>query len=192
VKTKIIPDGQISIFDVNITEKPKKITEKQVFSTKKSVLDTKVDKVDTEHHEITSAQQNVINTYKTKNNLYRIIHYGGGGVGVELKNEDGFKTIYVNRQGIEEIKWDKQIRVLDMDKIIFTAEYEEVKENPINKVKIGDYIKAYYSKNEVVEGTITHIYGIANECLCISFIWNGKKSSTAIPRLNVIEVMKAS
>ncbi len=183
----VVLDGQISIFDM-FTEKYKKVTENKILGAQKTILDTKKDKMDIIHHEITLEQQNIIDKYKSKDNINRIIHYGGGGVGIELKNSDEFKTIYVNKQGLEEIKWDKQIRVLDMDKVIFTLEHKH-KEGIGKHVKVGDYIKAYYSKEEIIRGTVTHTYGLGDECLCISFLHNKKMSSTAIPRSMVIEII---
>jgi hypothetical protein len=175
-----------------IAEKPKKVIKDTSLYTEKLVLDTKDTKSYTNIHEITLAQKNVINMYKSNTDIHRIIHYGGGGIGIELKNASEFKTIYVNRQGIEEFKWNQQIRVLDMDKVIFSAEKPstQLQENIGKAVMLGDNVKAYYSKNEIIEGIITHIYGIANECLCISFEYKGRKSSTAIPRSAVIEIIK--
>lgn len=185
----VVLDGQISIFDV-FTEKYKKVTEKKALDTEKTILNTNIDKMSIIHHEITLAQQIIIDKYKSKDNINRIIHYGGGGVGIELKKGDEFKTIYVNKQGLEEIKWDKQIRVLDMDKVIFTLESKH-KEGIGKRVRVGDYIKAYYSKEEIIQGTITHTYGLGDECLCINFLHNKKKSSTAIPRSMVIEIISS-
>lgn len=180
MKTNIALEGQVSIFDIKITEKPKKVTENKH-------LNTKINESYTNINVITEQQQQSINKYKLYENINRIIHYGGGGIGIELKDGQEFQTIYVNKQGIEEFKWDKQIRILDMDNIIFATEIK--KSNIVNKVEVGDYVKANYGR-KFIEGTISREYGMGNEILNIRFSLNGKNCETAIGRKTVVEIIR--
>jgi hypothetical protein len=169
-KQKLI--GQLSIFDIPVIEKPKNIR--------------KVVEKSTDIHEISQEQHNVISKYKADITLNRLIHYAGGGVGIELKDNGAFETIYVNRQGTEEFKWSKQLAVMDMDKIILD---KSVVVNAGDLVKVGDFVKAYHGKR-IIEGKIVHEYGLGNAILNINFELEGRKCQTAIGRFAVIEILK--
>ncbi|AGK95383.1 hypothetical protein [Clostridium pasteurianum] len=174
--------GQLSIFDIPVIEKPKNITKVVEKITETKVLSTNI-------HEISQDQQNVINKYKSNVYLNLIIHYGGGGVGIELRDNENFETIYVNRQGKEEFKWSKQLAVMDMDKVILDNTTIATKSNVGELAKAGDFVKAYYGKR-IIEGPIVREYGLGNSILNINFEMDGISCQTAIGRHAVIEILK--
>jgi hypothetical protein len=117
--------GQLTLWDIEITEKPKNITENVVLVTENPILDTnneekspKISNSFTKQN-IPDKQQQAMDKYKESPNLSRIIEYCGGGVGIELLHGDGYKTIYVNAEGKEEFTSIKKIPVLPMDEIVY-------------------------------------------------------------------------
>lgn len=125
-----MPEVQLTIWDIEITKKPSSVTKIEENITEIKGLNTKKDS------SVTEQQSNVMEKYKAHLNLNRIIHYCGGGVGIELKQEDGFRTIYVNREGKEEFTKDKKLAVLPMDKILLYK--EELKTNEIQEQRLTE------------------------------------------------------
>lgn len=145
--------GQLTIWDIEITEKPKKVTETAVSFTK---TEEKVIKIS---DSFTELQSKVIEKYKVHPELNRIIYYCGGGVGIELQHEDSFKTIYVNKQGKEEFTSEKKIPIIPMDKILYyestrnlanNIQEEKLKELLL-KIPQGKVIKRKSDDNILVE-----------------------------------------
>ncbi|KEH89131.1 hypothetical protein Z965_03845 [Clostridium novyi A str. BKT29909] len=135
---KYIAEGQISIFDIQVTKAAKKITEKpREFINK--VTPVKIEK-NVNPLKLTELQQKFLNEHSVmKNeNLSRLIKYYSGGLGIELIAPGGFKTIYVNKQGIEEFKFDKRINVLPMDQVLYykhELKINDLQENMLKTIK---------------------------------------------------------
>lgn len=152
MKKKNNPEGQLSFWDIevpkttnNVVEKIEKITEEIIKATK-SVT------------EITNNQQRVIDKYKILEELNRVIHYAGNGVGIELKYDNEFKTIYVNRAGEEEFVTPSQVPAQPIDRIILAKNNYEINEiqktrleDIKQKYKIRSYIKRNGDKNIIVK-----------------------------------------
>lgn len=152
MKKKNNPEGQLSFWDIevpkttnNVVEKIEKITEDVIKATK-SVT------------EITNNQQRVIDKYKILDELNRVVHYAGSGVGIELKYDNEFKTIYVNRAGEEEFVTSSQVPVQPIDRIIVaknTYEINEVQKNRLEDLKqkhnLKSYIKRVGDKNIIIK-----------------------------------------
>ena len=85
-------EGQLTIWDVQITKKPAPVTKTEELITKNKVKDTE------EVNFVTEMQGKVIDKYKNSSGLNRIIRYCGGGVGIELNSGNGFRTIYKQHQ----------------------------------------------------------------------------------------------
>jgi hypothetical protein len=126
--------GQITFWDIEMTEKHKKVTEKPVSFIK---TEQKVTEIGNSY---TEKQGKVIDKYKGFNNLERIIHYCGGGIGIELFNEEGYKTIYINKQGKEEFTSGKKLPVLLMDRIIYYKFFQSVINN-MQEEKLKEVLK---------------------------------------------------
>lgn len=124
---KLTP-GQLSLWDIEITEKPASVTKTKDKITKSEVLDTK------KINSFTDSQEKVIEQYKENPGLHRIIQYCGGGVGIELLDRDLYKTIYVNKEGKEEFSFNKKIPVLPMDRIIYCK--EDLKPNSLQEERL--------------------------------------------------------
>ncbi|ABK61935.1 hypothetical protein [Clostridium novyi] len=133
---KYIAEGQISIFDIQVTKAAKKITEKP-----KNVMET--------HEKVTESidLSTVLEKYKYMDNLSRIIKYCGGSYGIELIAPGGFKTIYVNKQGIEEFKFDKRINVLPMDQVLYYK--HELKINELQEDRLKTIKEKYRDLREI-------------------------------------------
>lgn len=133
--------GQLTLWDIEITEKPKNVTENPILDTKiteknleTGVLYTELSIVNkTEKNEkpskpleLTDKQRDFItkNDYFKNENLSRIIKYCGGGVGIELLHGEGYKTIYVNAEGKEEFTFVKKIPILPMDETVYYKDSE--------------------------------------------------------------------
>lgn len=145
--------GQITFWDIEITEKPKKVIEKFVSFTKTEEKSSKTGDLFTE------VQNKVVEKYKTFPELNRIIHYCGGGVGIELAYEDFYKTIYINTAGKEEFTWNKKLPVLPMDKIVYykspnnmanNTQEEKLKE-VLQKTPYSKVIRRKADENIIVE-----------------------------------------
>ncbi|ACQ52997.1 hypothetical protein [Clostridium botulinum] len=110
----------------------------------------------------------------------------------------------IRRKGDDNIILELQDKVISINTIGWSLEFnnvqatyleDEVIEEDIvedlqsiqKKVKPGDFVQAQHGK-ELIEGTITHEYGIGNEILNIVF---GNKH-TAIGRIHVMEIIKSA
>jgi len=131
-------EGQLSIWDLEITEKPTKVTKVEGKITKEEVLVAK------QHTSFTEYQEKVINKYRENDNLHRIIQYCGGGVGIEIKDNIQYKNVYVNREGKEEFTSNKKSSVLPMDKLLYYKEdlkANELQEEQLKQLRQKDGIK---------------------------------------------------
>lgn len=166
-------DGQISIFDLKITEKPKKVTKIEVSVTKSNDLTTENKESFTNIAvEITQQQQKVIDKFKATQIVNRIIIYAKGSIGIEVK-EAGFTTHYISREGKEEFCFNAKSPVLPWDKIIYYMQ-EKV---PLVKEQV-DKLQALLSKRRDDIKRVLHRKGDENllvECggRIISILANG-------------------
>ncbi|KGN00328.1 hypothetical protein IRP63_05305 [Clostridium botulinum] len=140
---KYIAEGQISIFDIQATKATKKIPEKprQIIN---KVTPVKIEK-NVNPLELTELQQKFLdkNSVIKNENLSRLIKYCSGGLGIELIAPGGFKTIYVNKQGVEEFELDKRINVLPMDQVLYYKKGLKINDLQENRLKI---IKEKYKR----------------------------------------------
>lgn len=104
VKPRALIEGQLSLWDVMTS-----------VSVKKEVA---AEKIEIGVPGLTLDQQKVYNQYVQNTKVSKIINYSGGGLGIELKENQGVKTLYVNKAGIIEFIYEKSISVLPMDKIL--------------------------------------------------------------------------
>jgi hypothetical protein len=147
--------GQLTLWDIEITEKSKIVTENPISYTETvdkvaeiKVLYTELLPIgisaETEKSinplELTDRQQDFLNKnniYENKN-LNRVIKYCGGGLGIELQYGDSFKIVYVNTQGREEFSSNKKIPVLPMDKILYyksaLSEFNNTQEEKLKEI----------------------------------------------------------
>jgi hypothetical protein len=153
-------EGQLTLWDIEITKKPTPVTKTEEKFTKREVLVTKKANLFTEN------QEKVIEKYKENPGLHRIIQHCGGGIGIELLLGTEYKTIYVNREGKEEFEYNKKSSVLPMDKIIFykklltTNAIQEEKLKILKEtLKIKEVIRRKGDENilVVVEGKVISI-----------------------------------
>jgi hypothetical protein len=154
-ETSMEIEGQLTLWDIEITKKPAPftITEEEVTKTddlftKKAVLDTKIlnrDNViridkDINQGKLSIEQQQFLdkNNIMQNENLSRIIRYCGGGLGIELKEGQEYKTIYINQLGKEEFTYNKKSSVIPMDRILFYKESlttNEIQEDKLKEIK---------------------------------------------------------
>lgn len=127
-------EGQLSFWDIEVP----------MNSSKVNKIAKEVIKVE---NMVTEEQEKVMNKYKSLNELSRVIKYAGGGLGIELKNESDFKTIYVNKVGEEEFVTPTQATVQPIDKIVlFKNDYEI---NEIQRGKLADLKQRYNLKHYI-------------------------------------------
>lgn len=133
-----ILDGQLSLWDVEI---PKKSIIQEV-SIKNSVLEAKIPDLSMNTDLLIALeQQKVIDSFKIKGNLSRVILYKGGNLGIEIKEEGNFKTYYMNKNGKEEFNFTKRAPVLPWDKIIyFSCEQEKIRFTKIQTDKLQSFL----------------------------------------------------
>lgn len=168
---ELIHEGQLSVFDIQITEKPIKVTKTEVEVTKSSDFITE-NKESFTNIEITEKQQKVIDNFKTTQIINRVIIYAKGSIGIEVK-EDGFTTHYINREGKEEFSFNNKSPVLPWDKIIYYTE-EKI---PLTKEQI-DKLQTLLSRRRDDIKRVLHRKGDENllvECggNIISILANG-------------------
>lgn len=101
--------GQLSIFDMQITKKPKNIT-KSAEKITESIVKIR---------DISQEQQKIIDFYFNNSDLNRVIKYCCGWIGVELFKYNSYITIYFNKKGIEELQLNKKSSVIPMDSILY-------------------------------------------------------------------------
>lgn len=126
---QIIADGQLSMFDMQIMEKPKKVTEVVEKITKTEVLSTeilnKIIHVESEKTasplKLTEKQQQFLskNKFMESENLSRIIVHSKGSITVEIKELGTFTSHYINTEGKEEFSYSKKSPVLPWNKIFY-------------------------------------------------------------------------
>lgn len=121
----VILDGQLSIWDVKIPEKPR--TKEVVIENK--TLDIKCLDLNINSNSLVSKEQEVlIDNFKFKGNVSRVIAYKDGNIGIETKEESEFKTYYINKSGKEEFNFTRRSPVLPWHKIIyFSCEQEKIR-----------------------------------------------------------------
>ena len=135
-------EGQLTIWDVQITKKPAPVTKTEELITKNKVKDTE------EVNFVTEMQGKVIDKYKNSSGLNRIIRYCGGGVGIELNSGNGFRTIYINSKGKEEFEFSKKSAVLPMDQILYYKDLLET--NDFQQEKLKDLQKKLKPQNIIM------------------------------------------
>jgi hypothetical protein len=74
------------------------------------------------------------NNIMKNDNLSRLIKFSGGGLGIELKKDVEYRTIYVNKDG-KEFEFYKISPVLPMDKILYYREEFQINEQQKNNLK---------------------------------------------------------
>ena len=130
---KIKPiQGQVSLWDLEITKTEEKRTKEPVWRTKTIVLDTKTYKT------ITPEQQAITDKYKAREDLSRIIHTRSKYLVIELINNKEYESIYYNEKGLEEFRHSKKALVLINDKILkFNGEFKanELQEKRLYNLK---------------------------------------------------------
>lgn len=149
---EILP-GQLSLWDIEIEEKPKEIiknnesfTESKDFITENQVSCTNY------KFEITDDQRKVIDKFKQQKDVRRIIVYSKGSIGIEIKEEDGFVTNYITRDGKEEFSFNKKLPVLPWDKIIYhSLNYEKV---PLTKVQTDKLQKLLCEQRNLIKRVV--------------------------------------
>lgn len=158
-KIELVP-GQLSIFDIQIAEKPKSFTKKAemaiengVLVTEKPVLATEIiTKVTSEKSEKiinplvpNEEQQQFLekNKVKENENLSRVIKYCGGGLGIEVVYENSYRTTYINKNGREEFTTANKSPVLPMDKILYYK--SEFNANTIQKENLQKVLDKFKS-----------------------------------------------
>ncbi|MFV3013913.1 hypothetical protein ACLD43_18600 [Clostridium botulinum] len=145
-------EGQLTIWDVQITKKPTPVTKTEELTTKNKVKDTK------SVNSLTEIQGRAIEKYKNSPELNRIIRYCGGGVGIELKLGNSFRSIYINSQGKEEFEFNKVSAVLPMDEILYYKDLlktndiqEEKLKNLQEKLELKKIIRRKGDENIIIE-----------------------------------------
>lgn len=169
-KERGIPiEGQLTLWDIEITEKPSSFTKTEKkesklndsFTTLSPVIIKKETEKPQKCIELTSEQQDFLDKNKIfeNENLNRVIKYCGGGVGVELLQGSTINTIYVNKEGKQEYTFDKKIPVLPMDKILyyktavteFNSKQQERLTDLLREVPNGKVIKRKGDENILVD-----------------------------------------
>lgn len=130
---ELIPEGQLSIFDMQFTEKHKKVEEIEVSFTESNDFITK-NKESFTNIEITEKQQKAIDKFKAASYVIRIILYAKGSIGIETKEQEGFKTHYINGEGKEEFSIESISPVLPWDRIIYHG--QELSKLCLSKIQI--------------------------------------------------------
>lgn len=158
VMKKIISlEGQVSLWDIEITQKPKEITKTEENVTEstdlltislKKITPIKNEKIE-KPLELTVKQQEFLDKNKIyeNENLNRVISYCSGGLGIELQEGTEFKTLYINAEGKEEFTKNKKLPVLPMDKIIYYK--NEVKANVIQEKKLLSLKQKFSNLKEI-------------------------------------------
>lgn len=155
-------EGQVSLWDIEFTQKPKeitkteeKVTENEDFIRISLKEITTIENEKTEKPlELTVKQQEFLDKNKIyeNENLSRVISYCSGGLGIELQEGSEFKTLYVNTEGKEEFTKNKKLPILPMDNIIYYK--NELKANEIQEKKLlslkqeNNYLKEIRRKGD--------------------------------------------
>lgn len=155
---------QISIFDIDVTEKPKNIAKSTEKFTEIKVKSTNI-------NELSQEQQRIIDIYKCNINLNRIIKYCYGGIGIELIKGNSYRTIYVNTKGIEEFVSSKKSSVLPLDTILY-YKTSNVKPTDIQDKKLKDLMNHIDFKRVIKRNGDDNILVEANNKI-IDILQNG-------------------
>lgn len=136
---KLTP-GQLTLWDIEITEKPIEIINNNTLK--------EIEKI-TSPLKLMERQQQFLdkNNIMQNENLSRIIQYCGGGVGIELLDQDAYKTIYLNKEGKEEFTFNKRVPVLPMDRIIYYK--KDLKLNSLQEERLQS-LKAKYPMAKII------------------------------------------
>lgn len=147
--------GQLSIFDIKITEGSKEVTKTEEKITENRACVTKsINKVTSNGNEkiekpleLTPKQQKFLNENKfMKNeNLSRIILHPQGSITVEVKEADLFTSYYINSNEEKEAIYNKKLPVLPWDKIIYSA----IKEVPLTQIQKMKLKELYNGKKDI-------------------------------------------
>lgn len=180
--------GQMSVWDFLAMKAP--ILNLKVESLIVNENSSTLQKVElhTKVKEVSLKQQKVIDKYKQAPNLNRIIHYCGGGIGIEFSEGESFNYIYVNNQGQEEFTSSKKASVIYLDEVIWDKQNNLENKIDVMSIKVGDYVEAFHGK-DVITGEIISEYGLNNWILNIVFD-NGKRC-TAIGRQAVRKILRS-
>lgn len=149
-------DGQLSIFDIQITEKPKSFIKKAemaiengVLVTEKPTLDTKIISTDKKKEnektenpsKLTDKQQQYLdkNRVMENENLSRIILHAKGGITVEIKESGTFISHYINSEGQKQFDYPSKSSLMPWDRVyyynpIFKNEITQIQENKLQKL----------------------------------------------------------
>lgn len=145
-------EGQVTLWNMEVVEKPTtpKI-EQNIMQPKKEPVEVK---------NYSSNIEKAIAKYKELENVNRIIKYCSGGLGVEIKEEDSYKTIWVNREGKEEAVFQGKTSVLPMDRIIYYT--EELKANELQEERLRELKVSKSDLEEIRRKGDENIIAIAN------------------------------
>lgn len=118
---------------------------------------------------LTEEQRGFISKNKVleNDNLQRLIHYGGGGIGIEILQEGKLLTQYINKDGKKEFLIEKRSPVLPMDKILYAKEDLSLNEVQQQKLK-----KLHKSALKIIKrfGDENIILKFENKVTMINFI----------------------
>ncbi|MDT8717624.1 hypothetical protein IAI10_13205 [Clostridium sp. 19966] len=120
-KSRVI-EGQISFWEISVEKKE---------------IKAEIEEKANSFRQLSQQHKKLVDIYKLKKNVRRIIKYWGGGLGVELDLGYEVKTLYFNAQGNQEFIMNKDSEVLPMDKIVYTS-IEEMKLSEKQKRMIKD------------------------------------------------------
>lgn len=123
-------EGQLSVWDVL-----ERITESDTKTPENKILEKAYVPIINYYNE---SQEKCIKKYEKIPGLNRIIKYSFGAIGVELKEGDLYKTIYINNNGIEEFSIQDKSSVLPNDKIIFYNKNSEFNTNSIQEERLKE------------------------------------------------------
>ncbi|NOW85565.1 hypothetical protein B0H39_003446 [Clostridium beijerinckii] len=129
-------EGQLSLWDIGITENKGSFTKSEVNVPKTDDKITKIEEKVTkvlnnaqivqnenpiDKLKITPEQQEFLNKNKVmeNENLSRLIKQCCGYIAIEIAYEDSYVTTYINMMGIKEFDSPKKVQVLPMDKILY-------------------------------------------------------------------------
>lgn len=149
-------EGQLSLWDIGITENKEPFTKSDVnipkTDEKITEIEEKVTKVLTnvpivqndnniDKLKITPEQQEFINKNKVmeNENLSRLIKQCCGYLAIEISYEDSYVTTYINTMGIKEFESPKKVQVLPMDKILYykslNFKANDTQEEKLNQIR---------------------------------------------------------
>ncbi len=148
-----IAEGQLSLFDLEITPKPKKVTENPVCVTEiiNKVTSKENEKIE-KHLELTEKQKDFLskNNIMENENLSRIILHAKNGITIEVKESGTFISHYINAEGQKQFDYPSKSSVLPWDKIIYSA-IKEVPLTEIQETKVQKLINEHKDIKRIVK-----------------------------------------